>query len=95
MLPLLRKLRRLTHHRRNEAELQEELQFHLDEEAADQAASGLSAVRRATFKLSASSPTRCMEVCWIRHSRPPGRPQSFFCLSLRRRWSLSPVPPTS
>ena len=49
MMSLLRKLLRLTHSRRNEIELQEELQFHLDEEADERAADGLRAdqARRA------------------------------------------------
>ena len=49
MTALIRKLLRLLHRRRAEAELQEELQFHLNEEAEERAARGLppAAARRA------------------------------------------------
>lgn len=52
MTPLLRKLNWLAHRRQKEVELQEELQFHLDEEAEERLAKGLSAdeARRAARK---------------------------------------------
>jgi uncharacterized DUF497 family protein len=42
MSPFFQKLRSLLHRRRKEEDLRDELQFHLDEEAAERQAEGLS-----------------------------------------------------
>jgi len=46
MIPLFRKLRWLTERKRKEAELREELQFHLNEEAEQHPGEGIRAARR-------------------------------------------------